>query len=321
MRSSTPLWLVVIAAVTILAVWMDLPNNPGLLGRPIEARPGLDIQGGLRVLLSADAGSNVDLSRLDQARQIVAQRVNALGVAEPVVQVYGNDSIEVELPGIHDPNAAIKTIQQTGLLEFVDFSKTGACTAAFPAAGQYILTDRQVQLRGAKTAAGTGTPSSTLTVPGATAAATLSSSGAIPPLPSAATATSLPTNVPNNNFKAAVAQATSAATVQAAATLAPTSAATLNAAPPVATTAATLSATQSATLSATLSATAGATLAATAPVAALPANGSTKDQALTNPCTGQPFSTIMDGSGLQTAAPQLGGTANNEWVVSFNAGR
>src|SRR5258708_33113042 len=90
---------------------------------------------------------------MDQAKQIVDRRVNALGVVEPVVQVSGNNRIVVELPGITNPEAAISTIKQTGLLEFVDFSAVGGCSTAMPGAGQYILTDKQVSLHGAAPAA------------------------------------------------------------------------------------------------------------------------------------------------------------------------
>src|SRR5258706_13332487 len=148
MRNSTGLWLVVIAAVTILALYMIWPNNPGLFGRPIEVRPGLDIQGGLRVLLAADPGAPVDAGKMEQARQIVDRRVNALGVAEPVVQISGGNRIVIELPGIRDPKAAIDTVKQTGLLEFVDFSTTGACQSAMTGAKKFIFTDAQQKIRG-----------------------------------------------------------------------------------------------------------------------------------------------------------------------------
>src|SRR5260221_8848116 len=172
MRNSTNIWLVVIAAITILALYMIWPNNPGLFGRAIVVRPGLDIQGGLRVLLAADEGVAVDAAKMDQARQIIDRRVNGLGVSEPVVQVSGNNRIVVELPGIKDPKAAIDTIKQTGLLEFVDFSTTGACTSSMPGASAYILTDRQVALRGsAPGALGAAQATAAATLP-ATAAAT-----------------------------------------------------------------------------------------------------------------------------------------------------
>jgi preprotein translocase subunit SecD len=57
---------------------------------------------------------------MDTARQIVENRVNALGVTEPLVQRQGANRIVVELPGIQDPDQAIATLRETGLLEFVD---------------------------------------------------------------------------------------------------------------------------------------------------------------------------------------------------------
>jgi protein-export membrane protein SecD len=57
---------------------------------------------------------------LEQARVIVENRVNGLGVTEPVVQTQGDRRIIVELPGIEDPDQAIATIRETALLEFVD---------------------------------------------------------------------------------------------------------------------------------------------------------------------------------------------------------
>ncbi len=338
MRSSTPLWLVVIAAITILAVWMILPNNPGLFGRPIEARPGLDIQGGLRVLLAADAGVEVNADSIDKAKQIVENRVNALGVSEPVVQTSGSNRILVELPGIRDPKQAIDLIKQTGLLEFVDFSKTGSCTAAMPTAGQFIYTSAQQQLRGGAPAPGV-TPTTTGTVqptPAATTSAvvTVQATGTGTTVTVTLAPTVVPTTAPtlaattvatsaataaatkvsaNTNadvsFKPNYAQATDQATAQA------TTAATTQA---VATAGGTTQATAQATAQGTSAATAQATGAATAAATTLPIDGSSKERALSNPCSpGQPFATIMTGGGLQDATPQIGGNAQNQWVVSF----
>ncbi len=299
MRNSTGIWLVVIAAITILALYMIWPDNPGLFGRPIQTRLGLDIQGGLRVLLAADAGADVDSGKMDQAGQIVDRRVNALGVAEPVIQVSGGNRIVVELPGIKDPQAAIDTIKQTGLLEFVDFSNTGcpAGAPAMPVAGQYVLTDKQVSLRGAAPAATTQATSAATTAAtvqatantAATTAATAQTTAVPSATPAATTVSGAPTQEPL--FKRADAQATQAAT----------------AAP-------TVQATTAATQAATAEATAAATQAAT-PVAAAPG---TKENPVVNPCTGQPFTTIMTGAGLQNAAAQIGGQASNQYVVSFS---
>lgn len=113
------LWLALIVVIVAVAAWMAL--NPSY---PVQ--PGLDLQGGLQVLLEADvpAEEPVALDDLTAARQIISQRVNGLGVAEPLVQVEGERRILVELPGISDAEQAIDVIRETALLEFVDTGDT-----------------------------------------------------------------------------------------------------------------------------------------------------------------------------------------------------
>lgn len=83
---------------------------------------GLDLVGGLRVLLQADLPrGSYTVEDLRQAANNVSRRVNALGVGEATVQIQGADRVLVELPGVTDPQQAIDTIQKTALLEFVDF--------------------------------------------------------------------------------------------------------------------------------------------------------------------------------------------------------
>jgi len=109
------IWLAVIIILTAVAIWViQSPRFP--------IRQGLDLQGGLQVLLEADvpADVNVDSEQMDTARQIIDQRVNALGVAEPLVQLEGDRRILVELPGIDNPEEAFTLIQETALLEFID---------------------------------------------------------------------------------------------------------------------------------------------------------------------------------------------------------
>ena len=111
-----------------------MPNNPGLhlnlgalqINKPIEVHQGLDLRGGLQVLLEADlpADQPVTSSAMGAARTIVENRVNGLGVTEPVVQQQGDRRIIVELPGIQNPDEAIATLRETGLLEFVEAGRT-----------------------------------------------------------------------------------------------------------------------------------------------------------------------------------------------------
>lgn len=128
MQSRQIAWLIFIIAVVAAAVYVVVPGT-GInftlgsltVNRQFDVSQGLDLQGGLRVLMEADLpeGQTAESSSMETARQIVEQRVNGLGVTEPLVQLQGTDRIVVELPGIKDPQQAIETVKQTGLLEFV----------------------------------------------------------------------------------------------------------------------------------------------------------------------------------------------------------
>jgi preprotein translocase subunit SecD len=118
--------LALIIVIAAIAIWMDLPNNPGIhiagIDRDIETRLGLDLVGGVQALLEADLpeGTEIDAESMRTATRIVENRVNGLGVTEAVVQQAGDRRIVVELPGETDPEKALETIKQTGLLEFVE---------------------------------------------------------------------------------------------------------------------------------------------------------------------------------------------------------
>src|SRR5256885_2495922 len=76
---------------------------------------GLDLQGGLSVVLVPVKGS--DVSTLDAAVQIIRNRVDGLGIAEPDVTRQGN-RIAVDLPGVKDRNRALETVGATAELRF-----------------------------------------------------------------------------------------------------------------------------------------------------------------------------------------------------------
>lgn len=110
------IWLFIILLLVAGAVWVVL--NPDY---PI--RQGLDLQGGLQVLLQADPapGQEITAEDINTAASIIEQRINALGLTEPLVEVaQGENRIVVELPGIENPAEAISLIQETALLEFID---------------------------------------------------------------------------------------------------------------------------------------------------------------------------------------------------------
>lgn len=127
------LWirLAVILLIATLAIWIDVSDNITLTSpvdgailfqRDVSPRLGLDLQGGLQVLLEADLPEETIISAEDMeiARTIMENRTNALGVSENLMQVAGSRRIVGEFPGVKDVDSVLATIQQTGLLEFVD---------------------------------------------------------------------------------------------------------------------------------------------------------------------------------------------------------
>jgi protein-export membrane protein SecD len=129
-------WQLLAAVVLIVGfcAWVAWPANPGVhldlgplhIHRDLPLHLGLDLRGGVRVLLAADvpAGQAVSADSMSAARVIVENRVNALGVTEPLVQLQGERYIVVELPGVGNPDEAIAALKGTGLLEFVDAGNT-----------------------------------------------------------------------------------------------------------------------------------------------------------------------------------------------------
>ncbi len=108
------IWLLVLTTllVVVSAVLFTPPNE--------KINQGLDIQGGLSVVLTAKStdGEAVTPEDMEKSRAIIESRVNALGASEATVQEQGNDQILVQIPGLSDTEEALATIGRTGSLEF-----------------------------------------------------------------------------------------------------------------------------------------------------------------------------------------------------------
>ncbi len=127
-------WIIPIVILFAAAAWVVWPDNPGIhytvgattVNYDIAVHEGLDLQGGLQVLLEADvpAGQSVDAEAMAATKRIVENRVNGLGVAEPLVQQSGDRRLVIELPGLANDEQALALLKQTGLLEFVDMGST-----------------------------------------------------------------------------------------------------------------------------------------------------------------------------------------------------
>ena len=87
-------------------------------------KQGLDIQGGMQVVLQADMSSIPPEDRqtaIESAREVILRRVDLYGIAEPTVQtaMQGDQyRLIVELPGVSDPQQALQLVGTTAQLEF-----------------------------------------------------------------------------------------------------------------------------------------------------------------------------------------------------------
>ena len=83
-------------------------------------KQGLDLQGGTHIVLEAEeSGDNkVTDDAVERVIQILSRRINEMGLTEPIIQREGKKRIIIELPGVKDPDQAIKTIGKTAVMEF-----------------------------------------------------------------------------------------------------------------------------------------------------------------------------------------------------------
>jgi preprotein translocase subunit SecD len=98
-----------------------------LFGRE-AMRLGLDLQGGIHIVYRADlsevAPEDVG-SVMDGVVEVIGNRINPLGVTEPVIQKQGQDRILVELPGLSISDKEKERLSRVALLEFGELAEEG----------------------------------------------------------------------------------------------------------------------------------------------------------------------------------------------------
>lgn len=112
-----------------------------------QIKKGLDIQGGMQILLEADMSKIPQEDRtqaLDSAREVITRRVDLYGIAEPSVRTgVSNDSyrIVIELPGVSNPDEALRLVGQTAKLEFMLINPLDASNSAGQSLSEVTPTD------------------------------------------------------------------------------------------------------------------------------------------------------------------------------------
>jgi len=105
---------VFIAGIVALCLYLVLPIQN-------KIKLGLDLQGGVRVLLQLNTTPEVPQITQQiqgQVEQVIDARINGLGVAEPQITTEGSDRILVELPNVKDPDEAVRALKEIAKLDF-----------------------------------------------------------------------------------------------------------------------------------------------------------------------------------------------------------
>jgi SecD/SecF fusion protein len=108
-----------ILAALIGVAFLAVPSSP--VHKKLTL--GLDLQGGLEVVLKAEPPKGHKLTPEDLSRSIdiMRNRIDKLGVSEPEIRKQGSNQIVIQLAGIHNVNDAAALIGKTAVLEFYDF--------------------------------------------------------------------------------------------------------------------------------------------------------------------------------------------------------
>ncbi len=152
--------LLIVTLVVVVGAFL------GTLASGKRPQLGLDLRGGISVRLFPVKGT--DPSLLDTARQIIENRVNALGVAEPEVSRQG-DTIVVDLAGVHNRQTALDTIGSTG--EMQNRPELQALPATFKVPASTTTTTKPGATTTTKAGSTTTAPAGTTTAPATTTTA------------------------------------------------------------------------------------------------------------------------------------------------------
>lgn len=150
-----------IILLTLASLYVALPKemvppfNVTILGKQIqhqfELKKGLDIQGGMEVVLKADM---TDIATADQetaiesAKEVILRRVDLFGINEPTVTTSKTSAdyrLLIDLPGVDDPDQALRLVGTTAQLDFrlqnPDLATAESTTSAIAFFNQFEKTE------------------------------------------------------------------------------------------------------------------------------------------------------------------------------------
>ncbi len=114
MNKQLYLKLGLIVAIAAVCAWYINPLEK-------KIKRGLDLQGGVHLVLQVEQPAETDKSVsdiTDRALKVVRNRIDGLGITEPIIQKEGTNRIIVDIAGYKDPEKVLDVIGRTALLEF-----------------------------------------------------------------------------------------------------------------------------------------------------------------------------------------------------------
>lgn len=119
MKSNNGIFKLVL--IILLVIGLVVASIAMVIKNPDLFKLGLDLQGGVSVTLQADPEEGQTVTSEDMANltDIISNRVDEFGVAEPLIQQEGDDRIIVELAGLQDIEEAVAMLGTTAKLEFI----------------------------------------------------------------------------------------------------------------------------------------------------------------------------------------------------------
>ena len=107
----------------ILSLLVAFGSLTAVIVTKTEPKLGLDLEGGISIILAAEGEGVGEPGVLDKTVEILRQRIDAIGVSEPEVTASGTENILVQLPGLEDEEEALELIGTTAQLTFREVLK------------------------------------------------------------------------------------------------------------------------------------------------------------------------------------------------------
>jgi SecD/SecF fusion protein len=117
------LLIIGVIGLSMWSLWppLDVKDHTGNIVREGRINLGLDLQGGMHLVLKVDTSKLTPKEAEDapeRALEIIRNRIDQFGVKEVSIQRQGRDEIVIQLPGVTDRERALELIGKTALLEF-----------------------------------------------------------------------------------------------------------------------------------------------------------------------------------------------------------